>query len=307
MAPIIAATAQSGWQRLIPLLQAAGLPDPVDAEVKPENLEARQREADPPAALLFYTRPEKILAHAMERDEDPAAALAEWSASAERVLQAYRRNRRNAMILDVEEAAVAPQAFLRALAERLQLSMPAEPPAAEQDETEGGPTDPVIALIATQWVTADPQVAPMFAELAASTLPLRHPASPQHGDCANVWQEYRTALQERRDDSRVQELQEENELLLLQLHQVQEELESYYLEAKDKEEQQRKAAEEAENLKKRRDELKRDNDSLQERVARLERNLSDIKNSASWKLTVPLRAVRGGPRHRGDNTREGRS
>jgi len=92
---------------------------------------------------------------------------------------------------------------------------------------------------------------------------------------------------------------EENELLLLQLHQVQEELESYYLEAQEKESARRQAAEENERLQKRCDELQRERDSFEYHLGRTRQWIADIKNSRSWKLTTPLRAFGGRGRNNG--------
>lgn len=74
------------------------------------------------------------------------------------------------------------------------------------------------------------------------------------------------------------ELEEENELLLLQLHQVQEELESYYLEAKDLREKQGAAT-------------ARDQEELSGYALMLEHLYLKLLRSRTWKVLAPVREV----------------
>lgn len=76
----------------------------------------------------------------------------------------------------------------------------------------------------------------------------------------------------------LEELKEENELLLLQLHQVQEELESYYLTNLDLE---KKASKQSK--------LEKENRVLQQRAQVLSQKIDNMRHSKSWKLTKPLR------------------
>ena len=300
MAPTIAATAHSGWQRLVPLLEAAGLQDPARAEATHEKIEARLRKADAPTALLFTTRPERLLAQAIEQDEDPAARLDAWIDSARTLLQAYRCNRRNAVIVDVDEAIAAPETFIDICARRFSLAVPKTIPAPAQAEKGEASQDPVHALIATQWVAASSNAVPLLEELDASRTPLTESGIPQAADVASAWQAYREVCARAANESRLQELQEENELLLLQLHQVQEELESYYLEARDKEQERARLADKLEQSEKKRQEQTREVERLSKEVDRLRQDrdrvngiLKNMKASRSWRVTAPLRALTG--------------
>lgn len=103
-----------------------------------------------------------------------------------------------------------------------------------------------------------------------------------------------------------EELQQENELLLLQLHQVQEELESYYLEgqknAKTLQELKDKLAARDQTIKNKNWAIDKKEEKYQAMLAKkkqLERDLQAartrlerVKRSASWKVTKPIRAVR---------------
>lgn len=301
MTPMIAATAHSGWQRLTPLLEAAGLSDPARAEAAHDEVEARLRGADTPTALLLCTRPERLLVQAMEQDEDPAARLDTWLDSARTFLQAYRRNRRNAVIVDVDEALAAPSAFLDTCARKFSLAVPETIPAPAQAEEQASTPDPVHALIAAQWVAADSDAVPLLEELEASRTPLAESGSQPHADAA--WQAYRETCSRAADESRVQDLQEENELLLLQLHQVQEELESYFLELRD---EQAKRTRAEETVKKRDQTIRNKNAAIDKKEEKyqhmlaqkknLDRQLHALRHSRSWRMTAPIRALRRRPR-----------
>ncbi|MDQ2070152.1 hypothetical protein [Natronospira bacteriovora] len=105
---------------------------------------------------------------------------------------------------------------------------------------------------------------------------------------------------------REKELKEENELLLLQLHQVQEELESYYLELQDevgkRKAQEEKLAARDQTIKNKNWAIDKKEEKYQGMLAqkkRLDRELTRIRekntaiqNSLSWKVTKPLRAIR---------------
>lgn len=85
------------------------------------------------------------------------------------------------------------------------------------------------------------------------------------------------AESEKQAGSAQEELKEENELLLMQLHQVQEELESYFLENQDINNKLKTAQKENQEL---------------ERQARQARNmLNDAHASLSWKITAPIRLL----------------
>ena len=297
MEPIIAVTVNSGWHRLKPLLAAAGHPDPENAEAPHHEFESQLGTNETSSALLLWTRPETVLEQAMMRNEDPAQALAEWTASARSLLHGYRRNRRKSLLVDVEHAATAPDEFLRACADHLALRVPAEVPPLEDAARDETASDPIVRLIATQWATSTPEVEELLMELQASTQPLREPCESAI-DCAAAWQEYRTAQEERQDEIRLQELQEENDILLKQLHKVQEELESYYLELQDEKSKRSKAEDTVEKrdqkIREQAAAIKEKDKSYQNLLAqkqRLFRQLQDMRTSRSWRVTAPMRAL----------------
>ncbi|MDT8322403.1 MAG: hypothetical protein RQ826_17960 [Xanthomonadales bacterium] len=93
-------------------------------------------------------------------------------------------------------------------------------------------------------------------------------------DRAN-WQEQAESLKSK--VARQDDLQEENDLLLTQLHQVQEELENYFLQNQDLTRKLKKTEKQEKEL---------------ERKARQATNmLADVHRSASWRITAPIRLL----------------
>jgi hypothetical protein len=93
-------------------------------------------------------------------------------------------------------------------------------------------------------------------------------------------------------DATTKELSQENELLLLQLHQVQEELEKIFLQKQQLERQTHQLVETVKNEKN--DELQQVKDELLQKERELEKlhqRDHKLKQSVSWKITSPIRAI----------------
>jgi hypothetical protein len=196
-----------------------------------------------PQFLAYYRRPEDCIAGVPE-EGDHRGALEVWLASADRLLDLVRRNRSQVSLLASEECAAEPEAWKDFLRLRYNL------------ESAGKMTtlspDPVRYTLARMLVQADRKTGALIAELNAASHPLcKEPLPEPDADTLldGAWKSLYTAKKEsaatiaqlriRCDelaDERAaslrerKETEEENELLLLQLHQVQEELENYFLE-----------------------------------------------------------------------------
>ncbi|MFH7321146.1 hypothetical protein ACHHRT_11130 [Desulfurivibrio sp. D14AmB] len=325
--------------------------------------------------LLLHSRPERLLAQAMAENREPKELLEQWQSAAKKLLQYYRRNRARATLIDVDCALAAPELFSQACHDYLGLkNAPANSESHPKSSAVATRSD-IYQLIAQQMVAQSPELNDLLAELEAGSLPLGELPLP-YWDCQRLYDDYRNLLDQleqvskskveqgellQRAESRRKELEEENELLLLQLHQVQEELENRYLQLKqledsrsDKEELQQQyeskvkqleserakqakllaeqqskleqvsksKVEQGELLQRaesRRKELEEENELLllqlhqvQEELERyymqlqeekedfgrrekklkaLERKISYMENSKSWKITRPLRGV----------------
>lgn len=315
---IAGSTPFSNWERVLPLLQRAGCACPAATSLEKWRAGAKGgaanvafREAcaellngcDSPAVLavdpsplngvpldfwvgefadthllLLHSRPERFLAQAMAENREPKELLEQWQSAAEKLLQYYRRNRARATLIDVDCALTAPELFSQACHDYLRLKNAPVSPGSHPESSAAAVRTDIYQLIAQQMVAQSSELNDLLAELEAGSWPLGEPPLPSL-DCQRIYHDYRK-LQDQSEqaskhdqeqaENRRKELEEENELLLLQLHQVQEELERYYLQLQ----------EEKENFGR-----------SEKRLKALERKISYMENSKSWKITRPLRGV----------------
>lgn len=274
---ILGATPHSGCRRLDPVIKALGR-DVVDVGT-PEQWEGAATNplevGDDELLLLCHTRPEYAVARAMEEGRMPSEGLASWREAAEAIMRAFRRRREKTVVVDAALAAREPKAFVEACAARFDIRA-TTPPIPAAGDLEYGQADDFRSLIATQVVSQDPAIPDLLRELEAASVPLGESDEPPRLDGDRLWSAYQD-LQEARGQE-LQDVREENELLLLQLHQVQEELESYYLEFKGGQKR-------ADEQKKRADEQKKRADARKKRI-------NQIRRSTSWRITMPLRVLK---------------
>lgn len=288
---VVAAERDSDIGRIMNMLRLAGLTENADSRRAatpvlvnavehgglarlPEMLEANEDDH----LLLFHDMPVLVVARAMAEGQSPAEALAEWQEQAERLLALVRRHRRRITLLPLDAALEDPEGFIQAIASRFDLGIEAPTRSEPAPETPGA----VFRMMAENAVWQHAEARHLAAELQASALPVDLPHSLATPAVDLVFEEYRhnleTARQEterklsNRKDPKVTDLQEENDLLLQQLHHVQEELETYYLNSLDRQH-------DSDEVRK----LRRKNELLERRV-------NYIENSRSWKITGPMRA-----------------
>ena len=253
--------------------------------------------------LILWQSPVTALAQAMAEGQAPDEALAEWTARAENVLAAVRKDRRRITLLESTLAQANPGALIERLNQRLDLSlaMPTHNPGTHEEH------DPVELLIAERAVVTNTQARRLAQELQATSLPLGQGDEDLLPDSLTAWhgyqqhgnteraeaerlraqnrelrqeqQQLKTQLDELKgkadlsQSGEYQDLEEENDLLLQQLHHVQEELEAYYLRSIEAQQDSKQVSQ-----------LKRRNQLLQRRVDYME-------NSRSWKITRPMRRI----------------
>lgn len=293
---------------------------PVAFDIKLPSLQQVMANLDNVALLLFYSRPEAFLMKAMSAETSAAMALAKWCTASESMLKTIQRYRSRTVLFNSESAFRSAAAFKDLCWERFRLKGRSE------DMISVPPRKPVSAvhqLIAAQMVVQSAEVQDLLDELEASAVPSDTLSVMPKVNCED-------ALAEWRGQGESDQLKEVNELLLMQLHQVQEELESHYLRLHETEkklreteeklrETEEKLGETEEKLGETRGELtsrnaliERRNKSLEDKdktsrakVNELERHLAEtrdtltrIRQSLSWKLTKPLRDIRGLSRRR---------
>lgn len=221
---------------VLKMLVAAGFsPDesagrtPVLLDAGAENIEALSDwlEQNPEGhALMLFNAPVPTLAWQMADAVAPGDAIAQWRQHAEQVLGVVRHNRRRMTLIALEAAQADPGAFIDLLGDRFGLALKRPVDTGDAGDDPGA----VFRMMAENAVWQSPDVRNLAAELEANALPM----PPSHGQMLpaveEVYSEFNTL---KRTRARKEQLEEENELLLQQLHQVQEELETTFQKNRD--------------------------------------------------------------------------
>lgn len=267
--------------------------DVLGSQFESGALKQRFSASDEVAAVLFYARPEHFLARALSSGSEPDGRMEEWKNAAEALLAVFRQNRPKVLLFEDEAARKKPEAVRALVSQRLRTDLQLISGGSEQDSP--APTA-VEQALAARYVAASPELSDLAGELEAAAFPLAAAAPDNAVSVMEAWREYRelqSELEKLKSDQQIatenppvaptagdtdhaKELEEENEVLLLQLHQAQEELEQYYLEATDLK-QQRSSVSEYELQE------------LAEYILSLEKLLLKLLSSRTWKLMAPVR------------------
>lgn len=289
----------SAVEELEKALGAAQKPSllPVTFDIGLEPLQQVMVNLDDVGLLLFYSRPEPFLERAMSAETSAATALETWCTASRSMLETIHRYRSRAVLFNVESAFISASAFMEVCWKRFRLQgssegeaiVPAQKAAAD-----------IHQLIAAQMVVQSADVQDLLDELEASAVQSDTISVMPKVNCEDV-------IAKLGPQGESDSLKEENELLLLQLHQVQEELESYYLQLCETEKRLgetknrlasrnsiiKRLNKSLENTKKKGEALRAKEKTLVRELAEARDALTRIRQSLSWRLTKPLRDLRG--------------
>ena len=256
-------------------------------------------------AVVIYPNPVLVIGTRLEEGDKPADAIEAWRRDTERLLGVFRRDRRKVTLVDGHAALAAPALFHRLLDARVPFSVGGLP---DEEAGADGELAGLPHLIAAQALRQDDVAAPLVAELEASSLPLEPAYRIDVDDLVEKWA---TAVAATGSSPADEELAEENELLLHQLHTVQEELEAHFLENRrfdsrldEMQAEAKRARVAAEKARLARRSLqeefneagaawKEERKALTDRLTWTANDLTAIRQSLSWKVTAPLRRVLG--------------
>ena len=212
-------------------------------------------------AVYTYARPEYAVAQAIADGAVPEDALRDWQAAINTMLAQFRPKRHESLLVEAISA-------LRHADNKDPGQAADRSPDNDQDTAARiGRFSSIDLALATLAVYQTRDIKDLLGELSANTAPLPGCDTPPQLDLKRIQESSNVSHQTH------EFLQEENELLLLQLHQVQEELEHYYL--RNLELEQKTKGREPEKEK--------------HSVRNLERRVQLIEGSTSWRLTAPLR------------------
>lgn len=239
--------------------------------------------------MLFYTRPEPLLMQALAEATSPADALEKWCTVSRCMLEVVHQHRKRAVLFEADSAFKGTTSFKSVCLGQFglesgsgnEVAIPTHESAAE-----------LHRLIAAQMVAQSTDVQDLLNELEASAMPSDLPPAVAAVNCE-------VALAEWCAKGESNQLKEENELLLLQVHQVQDELESYCLELRESEKKLKSKDAAIERLDRAIEIGNRKFEAHRAKMTELQRTLVEtqdaltrIRQSLSWKMTKPLRGVR---------------
>lgn len=254
--------------------------------------------------VVFYPNPILELARLFEHCDTAAEAIEQWTGQCTQLLDVYRKNRRGLILVDGDAASTAPAE----LAELLDGALAIEVKSSGERSSDHPVADPGPLLpLAYSTLNWNERARALSAELEASSLPLQLPWEEKMPEILRAALAGQGVKGPGTDD-----LSSENELLLLQLHQVQEELEAFFLANKELERIKQASAVHIKNLdaqivannnaaKESEERLRTEqiaplNDLVAHQKRELEwklKAMDEMKQSLSWKLTAPIRAVAG--------------
>jgi hypothetical protein len=192
--------------------------------------------------LLVYESPVVIFTAFFKNKQVTKKALEQevkhWNAFYEELLHFYHRNQENCLLVHIEQVRDDLAAFIHAVSVLVENSLiDADVSVKEVGESnvEGDRAD---LLLMTELLKEFSGVHAAYEGLqAVANLPLLDKEVAHAANAVLAWNDKQTRKEVevekivlQQDTEQFKELEEENELLLLQLHQVQEELEHYFLE-----------------------------------------------------------------------------
>lgn len=209
--------------------------------------------------LLLTADPQEYLAQCLLEDADESpkderAYLKQWQDEHERLLEFYLKYPERCLLVNARQAEANPAALVQQLSQRLNFTLEvniAHLPAHVNRQASSIAPATLARYVAAKTLQEHVKpLTPLFNELKAAQQPLAEPDAQADEDgnvfstaevsLASLLKDYQRRCERdltESDRKALEELKEENDLLLLQLHQVQEELEGTYL-AKKKLEQQ---------------------------------------------------------------------
>lgn len=274
--------------------------------------------------LLLHSHPEEAIAYAMAEGRAPEMALREWVTAAQAMVNFYKCQRKQAVMVFLPHLLDSPEAKLEAIASQLGLFINQF----TVTEAQGQEVPLLEQMMARQLLRQTPEVSHVLAQIEACTLPRQGHSYQAPELDIHVANQYlitlRSNLRER--EQRVAELQEklvqtenqlqgqesakrkvekvlqqmeqqdhsaelkcqqqksqeENNLLLEQLHLVEEELENQFINRQKLETE----------LIEFRHQQDRALEAANHQIKRLQTELNNFKSSPAWKATAPVRALK---------------
>lgn len=261
--------------------------------------------------LLVYSAPEFLVCNMLQQQvdapEDMDVILNGWHRYNTELLRFYNRHQDRCLLVNAQTALQQPQALVEKLTEAFSLSL--KPP----DETATAmSTSRVAAGLACSLIhsTSPTEQNALYQEIESTADIISSGIKPSTQERLKAWSEYnrliselkttaarsheyqqtittlrdqQSTLEQQRNHTlaKQQDLEQENELLLLQLHQVQEELEQQFLGKQQLQTKEQQLTTDIKNRQQEIDKLKANNTQLDSSIKAKQQEIDKLKASAA--------------------------
>ncbi|TVT30874.1 hypothetical protein [Marinobacter vinifirmus] len=236
MSVTLATTPHSNWQQLAPLWNALGCAPGDDAN--PEGWYVGKHQLPEGHLLLAYTSPEQAVMNAMEAGTPPTQALHKWQADAQVLLNIAKRERKRSILINLELVKANPELVTSAIARHLGHSVEGQQSLTVEPAKDSDPQYQLISAVAVEKSSSAKAMKSKLDSSAFKISGLKKNSSAQKDidslflNLASVTEPKETQVPaveidklEQQHADAVKKLEQENQLLMGQLHVVQEELE----------------------------------------------------------------------------------
>lgn len=205
-----------------------------------EELEPQHRFA------LIYSPPQigicQSLLNVSKKNANLETIIQNWINYHKELLRFYHSHKKKCILVSYQQCLAYPDKFIKICKKNLSFNLNKK--TSFQSDASVNKIQSIEQLLFYQTIKHYPEIDILFQELEASATPFCKQKKNKSVIKSNnkkqliiVWQEYRNLKKDHRKieqyEQQTKELEIENELLLLQMHQVQEELELYFLKYQD--------------------------------------------------------------------------
>jgi len=292
---ILGTTPESNWQGISEFFELAGW------AVSHNKTKACYEKFNSKASasqrfILLHSHPVEAIAHAIDIGTPPEQAKESWLTAAREMVDFYTNHRKQAVMVYIPNLLSEPKAQLTTVATHLELKE--QPQSTISVQTVHAPV--LERILANQLLQQDPGITTLLARIEACTIPqegLSYSASTLDINAAN--RELVTLKANLKKNEQLSEIvlqsrqyQEENDILLDQLHLVQERLEAKYLSHDQLNEELLQSRESETDIAKIRDQNLYALAVANHHIQRLQTELSGFKTSTIFKVKSLLGSLK---------------
>ncbi len=246
--------------------------------------------------ILLHSHPVEAIAHAIDNGTPPEQARESWLNAAKEMVDFYTKHRKQAVMVYIPNLLAEPKAQLTTVAAHLGLKE--KPQSTISVQTVHAPM--LDRILASQLLQQNPEITALLARIEACTIPQEgHSYSASTLDINAANRQLVTLKTNLKKSEQLSELtlqsrqyQEENEILMNQLHLVQERLEAKYLSYDQLNEQLLQSKESETEIAKHRDQKVYALAVAKHQIQCLQTELDGFKASTSFKVKSLLRSIK---------------